>query len=213
MAKFPGVDYLLIDSQFSEQELMVRQTARQFVDERVLPLIRDCFRDGRFPDGTDPGDGAARIFRRQPGRLRLRGHEQRRVRAGHAGAGARRLRLRSFVCVQGALVMYPIYTYGSEEQKQQWLPRLQIGRGDRLFRADRAGVRIESGGHADHGAAATGRLGAERREDVDHQRVDRRRGRGVGARRGRDSRIPGGDAARRDSRRAKCTANCRCARR
>ena len=43
MSRFPGVDYLLIDSQFSEQELLVRQTARQFVDERVLPLIRDCF--------------------------------------------------------------------------------------------------------------------------------------------------------------------------
>ena len=49
MARFPGVDYLLIDSLFCEQELLVRQTARQFVDERVLPLIRDCFRDARFP--------------------------------------------------------------------------------------------------------------------------------------------------------------------
>jgi glutaryl-CoA dehydrogenase len=49
MAKFPGVDYLLIDSQLNEQELMVRQTARQFVDERVIPQIRDCYRDGRFP--------------------------------------------------------------------------------------------------------------------------------------------------------------------
>jgi len=49
MSRFPGVDYLLIDSQFSEQELLVRQTARQFVDERVLPLIHDCFRDARFP--------------------------------------------------------------------------------------------------------------------------------------------------------------------
>ena len=46
---FRGVDYLLIDSQFSEQELLVRQTARRFVDERVLPLLRDSFREGRFP--------------------------------------------------------------------------------------------------------------------------------------------------------------------
>ena len=49
MAKFPGVDYILIDSQLNEQEKMVRQTARQFVDERVIPQIRDCFRDARFP--------------------------------------------------------------------------------------------------------------------------------------------------------------------
>ena len=54
MSKFPGVDYLLIDSQFSEQELLVRQTARQFVDDRVLPLVRDCFREGRFPKELIP---------------------------------------------------------------------------------------------------------------------------------------------------------------
>ncbi len=58
--------------------------------------------------------------------------------------------LRSFVSVQGALVMYPILTYGSEEQKQRWLPQLQSGEAHRLLRADRAGLRIESGGHADH---------------------------------------------------------------
>ena len=49
MPRFPGVDYLSIDSQFSEQELMVRQTARQFVDDRVSPVIRDCFRDATIP--------------------------------------------------------------------------------------------------------------------------------------------------------------------
>ena len=49
MPSFRGVDYLLIDSQFSEQELLVRQTARQFVDDRLMPVIRDCFRDARFP--------------------------------------------------------------------------------------------------------------------------------------------------------------------
>src|ERR1700731_5477996 len=57
MARFPGVDYLRIDSLFSEQELLVRQTARQFVDERVLPLIRDCFRDARFPKELIPEMG------------------------------------------------------------------------------------------------------------------------------------------------------------
>ena len=49
MPTFPGVDYLRIDSLFGEQELLVRQTARRFVDERVLPLIRGCFREARFP--------------------------------------------------------------------------------------------------------------------------------------------------------------------
>src|ERR1700732_1659808 len=57
MARFPGVGYLLIDSQFSEEELLVRQTARQFVDERVLPVIRQSFNDGRFPKELIPEMG------------------------------------------------------------------------------------------------------------------------------------------------------------
>src|ERR1039457_4722916 len=46
---FKGVDYFCVDSLFSEEELMVRQTARRFAEERILPLIRDCYRDARFP--------------------------------------------------------------------------------------------------------------------------------------------------------------------
>src|SRR5207244_8383010 len=46
---FRGVDYFCVDSLFSEQELMVRQMARRFAEERILPLIRDCYRDARFP--------------------------------------------------------------------------------------------------------------------------------------------------------------------
>ena len=89
---FRGVDYFCVDSLFSEEELMVRQTARRFAEERILPLIRDCYREGRFPVEIDPGDGGARLPRRQSGRLRLRRHEQRRVRPDHAGTGARRFR-------------------------------------------------------------------------------------------------------------------------
>jgi alkylation response protein AidB-like acyl-CoA dehydrogenase len=54
MAKFAGVDYLLIDSLLSEQELLVRQTARQFVEDRVIPIIKDCFREARFPKELIP---------------------------------------------------------------------------------------------------------------------------------------------------------------
>ncbi len=49
MPRFSGVDYFQIDSLFSEQEQLVRQTARQFVDDRIIPVVRDCFREGRFP--------------------------------------------------------------------------------------------------------------------------------------------------------------------
>jgi glutaryl-CoA dehydrogenase len=127
MAKFPGVDYLLVDSQLNEQEKMVRQTARQFVDERVIPLIRDAFRDARFPKeliaemgklgffGANlEGYGCAGMSNVEYGLI------MQELERGDSG-------VRSFASVQGALVMYPIYTYGTEEQKRKWLPRLQSG--------------------------------------------------------------------------------------
>src|SRR5580704_13726355 len=127
MLSFHGVDFLKIDSLFNEQELLVRQTARQFVDDRVTPLIRDCFREARFPRELIPemgrlgffganleGYGCAGMSNVEYGLL------MQEIERGDSG-------LRSFVSVQGALVMYPILTYGSEEQKQQWLPRLQSG--------------------------------------------------------------------------------------
>ena len=58
--------------------------------------------------------------------------------------------VRSFVSVQGALVMYPIHSFGSEEQKQRWLPGLQSGESDRLLRTHRAGFRIEPRRDAHH---------------------------------------------------------------
>ena len=127
MSRFPGVDFLLIDSQFSEQELLVRQTARQFVDERVLPLIRDCFNQARFPKELIPemgrlgflganieGYGCAGMSNVEYGLV------MQEIERGDSG-------LRSFISVQSALVMYPILTFGSEEQKQRWLPKLQSG--------------------------------------------------------------------------------------
>src|SRR5579872_2959586 len=127
MSRFTGVDYLQTDSLFSEQELLVRQTARQFVEDRALPLVRDCFRDARFPKELIPefgrlgflganleGYGCAGMSNVEYGLVM---QEVERADSG----------LRSFVSVQGALVMYPILTYGSEEQKQKWLPRLQSG--------------------------------------------------------------------------------------
>jgi glutaryl-CoA dehydrogenase len=127
MAKFPGVDYLLIDSQLNEQELMVRQTARQFVDERVIPQIRDCFRDGRFPKELIGEMGKLGFFG-----ANLEGYGCAGMNNVEYGLIMQELErgdsgIRSFASVQGALVMYPIYAYGSEEQKQKWLPRLQSG--------------------------------------------------------------------------------------
>ena len=127
MARFSGVDYLLVDSLFSEQELLVRQTARQFVEDRVIPVVRDCFRDARFPKALIPeigrlgflganleGYGCAGMSNVEYGLVM---QELERADSG----------IRSFVSVQGALVMYPILTYGSDEQKERWLPKMQTG--------------------------------------------------------------------------------------
>jgi glutaryl-CoA dehydrogenase len=127
MARFSGVDYFLVDSLFSEQELLVRQTARQFVEDRVIPLVRDGFRDGRFPKELIPelgrlgflganleGYGCAGMSNVEYGLVM---QELERADSG----------VRSFASVQGALVMYPILTYGSDEQKQRWLPKMQTG--------------------------------------------------------------------------------------
>jgi glutaryl-CoA dehydrogenase len=127
MARFSGVDYLLIDSLFSEQELLVRQTARQFVEDRVIPIIRDCYRDGRFPKELIPeigqlgflganldGYGCAGLSNVEYGLI------MQEIERGDSG-------LRSFVSVQGALVMYPIFSFGSAEQKDHWLPKMQSG--------------------------------------------------------------------------------------
>ena len=127
MARFSGVDYFLVDSLFSEQELLVRQTARQFVEDRVIPVVRDCFRDGEFPKELIPefgrlgflganleGYGCAGMSNVEYGLVM---QELERADSG----------IRSFASVQGALVMYPILTYGSDEQKQRWLPKLQSG--------------------------------------------------------------------------------------
>jgi glutaryl-CoA dehydrogenase len=127
MARFSGVDYLLIDSLFSEQELLIRQTARQFTEDRVVPIIRDCYREGRFPQELIPeigalgflganldGYGCAGLSNVEYGLI------MQEIERGDSG-------LRSFVSVQGALVMYPIYTYGSAEQKDRWLPKMQSG--------------------------------------------------------------------------------------
>lgn len=124
---FPGVDFMLIDSQLNGQERMVRQTARRFVDERVAPIIRDCYRDARFPSELIPEIGQLGFFGANlegygcAGMSNVEyGLVMQEIERGDSG-------LRSFISVQSALVMYPIYAFGSEQQKQFWLPRLQSG--------------------------------------------------------------------------------------
>lgn len=125
--KFQGVDFLGFDSLLSPQELLVRASTRDFIEDNLIPIIERCNRDGRFPrelvrpmgdlgfyGANLRGYGCAGINNVEYGLL------TQEIERGDSG-------LRSFVSVQSALVMYPIYTFGSEEQKTHWLPKMATG--------------------------------------------------------------------------------------
>jgi glutaryl-CoA dehydrogenase len=127
MPAFSGVDYLDFDSMLNDEDLLARQTARQFVDEQVIPIIEKHYRDATFPLGLVPQLGELGFFGST-----LKGYGCAEMSNVAYGLVMQELErgdsgLRSFVSVQSALVMYPIYTYGSAAQKDKWLPRLQSG--------------------------------------------------------------------------------------
>jgi glutaryl-CoA dehydrogenase len=146
MPTFKGVDYLHLDSLLSDDERLVRQTARQFVDDQIIPVIKDCYNEGRFPahlirqmgelgflGANIDGYGCAGMNGVEYGLI------MQEIERGDSG-------LRSFVSVQGGLVMYPIFTFGSEEQKQHWLPRLQSGEAIGCFGLTEPGFGSNPGG-------------------------------------------------------------------
>ncbi len=125
--KFQGFDFLHLDSGFSEDELLVRRTARDFVDDNIIPIIEECFRTERFPRELVPVMGELGFFG-----ANLEGYGCAGMSNVEYGLVMQELErgdsgLRSFVSVQSALVMYPIYTFGSDEQKNAWLPSLATG--------------------------------------------------------------------------------------
>ncbi len=127
MPRFQSPDFYRIDDLLSDEEKLVRQTVRDFVDDRVMPIIRDCFREGRFPTDLIPEMAELGMLG-----ANLQGYDcaglnnvaygliMQELERGDSG-------LRSFVSVQGGLVMYPIYAFGSEAQKERWLPRMARG--------------------------------------------------------------------------------------
>jgi glutaryl-CoA dehydrogenase len=128
MPAFPGVDFLDFDSLLNDEELLARRTARQFVDEQVIPIIEKHNREAAFPMDLVPQLGELGFFG-----ANLKGYgcaEMSNVAYGLVMQELERgdSALRSFVSVQSALVMYPIHAYGSSEQKDKWLPRLQSGK-------------------------------------------------------------------------------------
>src|SRR5438270_2241706 len=125
--KFRGVDFLQFDSLLTDEERLVRDTSRKFIEDNLIPIIEECNRAGRFPrelvkpmaelgffGASLKGYGCAGMSNVEYGLV------MQELERGDSG-------VRSFVSVQSALVMYPIYSFGSEEQKELWLPPLQKG--------------------------------------------------------------------------------------
>ncbi len=120
-------DLYNIDHLLSEEERMVRDTVRQFVRERVLPIIGEHFEAGTFPRTLIPEVAELGLLG-----MHLQGYGCAGLSAVCYGLACQELEagdsgLRSFVSVQGSLAMYPIYAFGSEEQKQRWLPGMAKG--------------------------------------------------------------------------------------
>ena len=126
-SKLDPMDLFDIRSELSDDEVMVKESVGRYVDEKVIPLMREAFENHEFP----------RHLVGEVAELGLLGSSLQ----GYGGAGLNSVGyglicqelergdsgLRSFVSVQSSLVMYPIYTYGSEEQKQRWLPAMARG--------------------------------------------------------------------------------------
>ena len=121
------LDFVSLEEDLTQEERMIRDTAREFVDDKVRPDIGDHFEDGTFPEELIPemgelgfyapnldGYGLPNIGEKAYGLL------MQELEAGDSG-------IRSMASVQGALVMYPIHAYGSDEQKERWLPQLADG--------------------------------------------------------------------------------------
>ena len=129
--KFQGVDFIQFDALLSDDERMVRDTSRKFIEDNLIPIIESCNREGRFPrelvkpmgdlgffGATLPTEyGCAGMNNVEYGLI------MQELERGDSG-------VRSFASVQSGLVMYPIYAFGSEEQKQRWLPAM--AKGDKL---------------------------------------------------------------------------------
>jgi glutaryl-CoA dehydrogenase len=128
MPPFPGVDFLDFDSLLSDEEKLARKSVRQFVDEQVVPIIAKHDREGTFPMDLIPEIAKLGLLG-----ANLKGYGCAEMSSVEYGVVTQELErgdsgLRSFASVQSALVMYPIHAFGSDQQKDHWLPLLQQGK-------------------------------------------------------------------------------------
>ena len=124
MSQFKAPDFYAIDDLLTEEERMIRDTVREWVNDRFLPVIEEHNRAGTFPDELIPELGELGVFGAS-----LEGYGCAGLSPTAYGLILQELErgdsgLRSFVSVQGSLCMYPIHSYGTEEHKQKYLPKM-----------------------------------------------------------------------------------------
>ncbi|MBD65691.1 MAG: acyl-CoA dehydrogenase [Halobacteriovoraceae bacterium] len=127
MAKYESLNYIDIESEYTAEQKGIRDSVRQFVDTDVLPTLQQAFRDEKFPDHLIPKIGSLGLLG-----ANLKGYGCAGIDTVSYGLVMQEIEradsgLRSFVSVQGALCMWPIYTYGSEAQKEKYLPKMATG--------------------------------------------------------------------------------------
>jgi glutaryl-CoA dehydrogenase len=128
MASFQGIDFYDLDTLLSEEERMIRDTVREWVDDNLMPIIGDAYIERRFPKEIIPQLGELGVLGanlpEEYGCAGLNnvayGLIMQELERGDSG-------IRSFASVQGALCMYPIHAFGSEDQKQTYLPKMAAG--------------------------------------------------------------------------------------
>ena len=125
--KFKGVDFIEFDTLLNDDERLVRDNTRKFIEENLIPIIELCNREGRFPKELIKPMGELGFYGAS-----LKGYGCAGMSAVEYGLVTQELErgdsgVRSFVSVQSALCMYPIYAFGSQEQKQKYLPRMALG--------------------------------------------------------------------------------------
>jgi alkylation response protein AidB-like acyl-CoA dehydrogenase len=121
------LDYVGLEADLSAEERLVRDTTREFVDEEVRPDIGEHFIEGTFPEEVIPTMGELGLYGSNLTGYDLPGVSERAYGLVMQELEACDSGLRSMASVQGALVMYPIHAYGSDEQKERWLPALGAG--------------------------------------------------------------------------------------
>src|SRR5882672_6172889 len=128
MPRFTGVDFYEIDSLLQEDEIQIRNHVRDWVEDRYLPVVEKAYEEAFFPREVIPEVAAMGLLGATlPEKYGCAG-----VNATAYGLAMQELErgdsgLRSFASVQGSLAMYPIYAYGSEEQRMKWLPKMARG--------------------------------------------------------------------------------------